>query len=1056
MTTPITMIELFGGIGSQERAMRQLNIPFEVTHYCDLDKDATLSYAAMRYNLEEEMKSFKFPPKEEMIAKLQEKNIGLDFKTGKQTINERTNIDKLKLYYLANELTHNLGDISKVDKLPYADIVTYSFPCFVPGTMVLTDNGYKKIEDIQEGDMVLTHTNQYQKVIKPMKNYCDSYVYKINAMCSDPIYTTEEHPFYVRKRHRVSNPSERYSNGRLKRIRKFDEPEWVKAKDLTKDYYIGVAINQKSEIPKWDGIIFHWSDNRGDRYSNKLGQYMDKEDFWWIIGRYLGDGWLVDGYGTKPSTGIKICCAKQETTEITTVLDRIQINYVITQERTVNKIQISMRELYEFCLQFGRGAANKHLTSTILNLPVNLLKAFLDGYISADGNLVKKQNLYRATSVSRELIYGLGQCIAKVYKTPFSVYKTIRPKTCVIEGRTVNQKNSYNITFKTDKRKQDHAFYEDGYIWCPINDISIEEYNGYVYNMEVENDNSYVVQNIIVHNCTDLSVAGKGEGMVNKCDVCGDSWSIDFSNAEEALVCPNCGATVSSSTRSGLLGQVQRLLGIAKEDNTLPKYLLLENVKNLVGKKFKPQFDAWVRWLDSIGYNTYYQVLNAKNFGVPQNRERIFAISIRKDIDTNGFTFPEPIPLTTRLKDILEHNVDEKYYLPDDRIEKILNSSFMQEKKRIQTTDVCDTLLARDWKDPKCVLVEEDVNPIRIGNIYDEKFGTGYAGNVWDKEGISPTLQTAQGGNRQPLVIDEIKVIGNYIPSNHDASRVVDVDGIAPTVKENHGTVTAIAEPFIVASRGRNPENPSDRTTGAPTEQRLEPNFSGCTNTITSVQKYNYVCEPQVLRAERTEYGKAIRRQYEAGEVDEKISNMREMKPRTDGVSNTITTLLKDNYVVEPVIYDDYNSRIPQDQDAITTLTTNCGASAERNGVKIIEPIIVEDFYQSREPRVYAEVAPTLRSERTGGLGYEGIIEEEQPKIKWRIRKLIEKECWRLMNFTDADHDRAAKYTSASARYKQAGNSIVVACLIAIFSSLFLEDGYKSDVWTKYSLNYWD
>ena len=112
MTTPITMIELFGGIGSQERAMRQLNIPFEVTRYCDLDKDATLSYAAMRYNLEEEMKSFEFPPKEEMIAKLQEKNIGLDFKTGKQTINERTNIDKLRLYYIANELTHNLGKIN--------------------------------------------------------------------------------------------------------------------------------------------------------------------------------------------------------------------------------------------------------------------------------------------------------------------------------------------------------------------------------------------------------------------------------------------------------------------------------------------------------------------------------------------------------------------------------------------------------------------------------------------------------------------------------------------------------------------------------------------------------------------------------------------------------------------------------------------------------------------------------------------------------------------------------------------------------------------------------
>ena len=908
---------------------------------CDLDKDSVLSYAAMRYNLEEEMKNFDFPSKEEMVATLQEKNVGLDFKTGKQTINNKTNIDKLKLYYLADHLGKNLGDISKVEKLPYADLVTYSFPCFVPGTMVLTDNGYKNIEDIQEGDMVLTHTNQYQKVVKPMKNYCNSYVYKINAMCSDPIYTTEEHPFYVRKKYYKYSLDCVYENGKEKRQRLFTEPEWIKAKDLTKDYYVGIAINQKSEIPKWDGMTFHWSDGRGDRHSNKLGQYMDKRDFWWIIGRYLGDGWLVDGYGKNPSYGIKICCANNETKEITTVLDRLGMHYTTSTERTVNKIQLSSKELYTFCSQFGRGAANKHLTSVILNLPTDLLKSFLDGYISADGSFT--QNKYKVTSVSKELIYGIGQCVAKAYHTPFSVYKVTRPKTCVIEGRTVNQKDSYDLTFMLDRQRAAQAFYEDGYIWCHINSITTEDYDGYVYNMEVENDNSYVVQNIIVHNCTDLSVAGKGEGMVNKCDTCGYSWPIDFSNVEETVICPECGATVSSSTRSGLLGQVQRLLSVAKENNTLPKYLLLENVKNLVGKKFIGQFEAWVKWLDSIGYNTSWKVLNGKHYDIPQNRERVFAISIRKDIDTKSFIFPETIPLTTRLKDMLEKNVDERFYLPDDRIEKILNSSFMQEKKF------------------KCLSETEDTSPIRIGNIYDENYGTGYAGNVWDTNGVSPTLQTAQGGNRMPLVLDEIKVVGNYMPSNHDASRVVDIDGIAPTVKENHGTVTAIAEPFIVASRGRNPGNPSDRTVGAPTEQRLEPNFSGCTNTLTSVQKDNYVAEPIVCEERKDE---GIR-------------------------------LFKD--------------------DCVGTLRTIDACGDKR----VLEPEVTEP-----------------------------------PKVRWRIRKLTPKECWRLMGFTDEDHNRAAKYTSASARYKMAGNSIITSVLIALFSSLLIPDGHKSEVWTKYLLHF--
>lgn len=622
---------------------------------------------------------------------------------------------------------------------------------------------------------------------------------------------------------------------------------------------------------------------------------------------------------------------------------------------------------------------------------------------------------------------------------------------------------------------------------------------------------------IIFHSspCQDYSCAGKGAG--------GDE---------------------GSETRSSLMWESLRLIG-----TSMPRFIVWENVAAVLSGKHRHNFIKYLERLSEMGYESAFELLNSKNYGVPQNRLRIFCVSRKIENENNrdttirerkssnkqvintmkeirenhpnikiweDYEFPESIPLTTRLKDILEHNVDEKYYLPDDRIEKILNSSFMQEKKRIQTTDVYDTLLARDWKDPKCVPVEEP-QVKQIGNVCPTKTRENpNQGRVYDKEGIAPALTTMEGGNREPMVIDEIKVVGNYMPSNHDASRVVDVDGIAPTVKENHGTVTAIVEPqepFIVASRGRNPENPSDRTTGAPTEQRLEPNFSGTTNCLTSVQKDNYVCEPQVLRAERTEYGKAIRKQYEAGEIDEKIGNMREMKPRTDGVSNTITTLLKDNYVAEPIIYDDYNSRIPQDQDAITTLTTNCGASAERNGVKIIEPVVCEErkdeglrFFKDDcvgtlrtidacgdkrvlEPklefvggvgdkdrakdgkqlsrnypqgsRVYSSdgIASALTAQGVGGAGgFSGLyaVEDEQPKIRWRIRKLTPKECIRLMNFTDRDYEAMSKYVSNSAIYKAAGNSIVVACLIAIFSSLFIENGHKVDIWTKYSLNYDD
>lgn len=666
----------------------------------------------------------------------------------------------------------------------------------------------------------------------------------------------------------------------------------------------------------------------------------------------------------------------------------------------------------------------------------------------------------------------------------------------------VKQKHSITMKTNIDKVK---LYYISDKLSKNLGDVSLQKELPYV--------------DIVFHSspCQDYSCAGKGAG--------GDE---------------------GSETRSSLMWESLRLIG-----TSMPRFIVWENVAAVLSGKHRHNFLKYLERLSEMGYESAFELLNSKNYGVPQNRLRIFCVSRKiedesdrdtttreckssnkqvintmKEIRENhpnikiweGFTFPEPIPLTTRLKDILEHNVDEKYYLPDDRIEKILNSSFMQEKKRIQTTDVCDTLLARDWKDPKCVPVEEP-QVKQIGNVCPTKTRKNpNQGRVYDKDGIAPALTTMDGGNREPMVIDEIKVVGNYMPSNHDASRVVDVDGIAPTIKENHGTVTAIAEPqvvkigqastdgsqcgtvystdnlaptltagchgyamgyiaeeqepFIVASRGRNPENPSDRTAGAPTEQRLEPNFSGTTNCLTSVQKDNYVCEPQVLRAERTEYGKAIRKQYEAGEIDEKIGNMREMKPRTDGVSNTITTLLKDNYVAEPVVCEerkDEGLRFFKD-DCVGTLRTIDACGDKR----VLEPELdfvggigdkdwAKDGKQlSRNypqgSRVYSSdgIASALTAQGVDGSGgFSGLyaVKEEQPKIRWRIRKLVPVECWKLMAFTIEDCNRASKFVSNSALYKQAGNSIVVNVLIAIMSSLFIEDGHKAEVWTKYILD---
>ena len=204
---------------------------------------------------------------------------------------------------------------------------------------------------------------------------------------------------------------------------------------------------------------------------------------------------------------------------------------------------------------------------------------------------------------------------------------------------------------------------------------------------------------------------------------------------------------------------------------------MLENVKNLVGKKFKPQFDEWVAWLDELGYNTYWKVLNAKDCGVPQNRERVFAISIRKDIDDGKFEFPQPFDNGVRLKDFLEDNVDEKYYLSEEIQNRlILNKENLdanvvgttkgKHNHRIRTKDlvyspngIMGALVATDYKQPKQIL---DTNRcIQEGSLQGDKWDKIYesARRYYSPEGISPTLHTCGGGNTETKIAEPVAYV---------------------------------------------------------------------------------------------------------------------------------------------------------------------------------------------------------------------------------------------------------------------------------------------------------
>ena len=749
---------------SNKKESETLNKKWELVNFCEFDKYATKSYCAIH------------------------------------------DVDESK----------NLGDITKVDenKLDDFNMICGGSPCFVEGSLVLTELGYKPIEEIKIGDIVLTHNNKWKKVVHTITNEANE-LYRIKCMPSEDIHCTANHPFYVRKRNNLQDSK----TG--KRWREFDKPLWIEAKNLTREYYVGTAINNKSEIPHWEGIIKSVNATDKTYIENTLSDKFQTKEFWYVIGRFIGDGWI------RSNGGIIICANDSELYQIIPYLEKLNWNYCISKERTVSKIHITFKEIGEYCLRFGKGAANKHLTDDILNLPVDLLKSFVEGFVSADGTQ-DSNGLYRITSVSRSMIYELGQCIAKAYHRPFSIYFTQRTRTTVIEGRTVNQKDTYSIHYKLTTNTQDKAFYEDGYVWAPINEVLQEEYKGLVYNLEVEDDNSYVVQNVIVHNCQDFSVAGKQKGSVWTCKDCDEEYNPLTVHWSKRDCCPNCGSENIEKTRSSLLVEYLRVVRANK-----PNFGIYENVKNIVGKQFKDTtFKLFTDELEEYGYNVYWKVLNAKNYGIPQNRERVYLLFIKKDLDNGEFKFPEPFDNGLRLKDLLEDEADEKFYISDEKVERFITNlnhkdsllydpcQVKREGKSREYSDYAPTLTSRDYKDPR--LVNENVVK-QVGNIVNTgNWDNPQIGRVYDSNGCSPTLNTCSGGGHEPKIITgidksynnpELIDVANCITSREDrgisnrkseGAAVIKIGNINPSGNGMNGSVYSEdgSSPTLTTNKG--------------------------------------------------------------------------------------------------------------------------------------------------------------------------------------------------------------------------------------------------------------
>jgi len=533
----------------------------------------------------------------------------------------------------------NLGDITKVDEnnLKPFNFICGGSPCFPAGTLVKTREGLRKIEEIKVGDLVLTHTNKYLTVDN-IGGEIDKEIFVMKAQGMLDVYATSYHPFYVKRT-------------------KTSEPEKIKMQDIQKGYYIASPINTAED------------DN--EFLTNELC---------WILGRYVADGHIRHDkrkdrqnsyqYGVVLSVGdSKVEDVKNNITSY---------NYsCYPHTQSVHRFVINSKELVEFIENnnFGLSAIEKNIPRCILDLPVEKLRMFLRGYMSGDGCEIDNSGLFSATTVSKELALTLCEAVQKVYRVGCRIYYNETSDTHVIDGRTVNQNDTYIVRFIKDTSRKHLWFIDDNKIWYPVKSVESTGRIENVYNIEVNTDHTYIADGIVCFNCQDFSVAGKQAGSKWKCADCGHEYNPLTVHYSERHKCPNCGSENLDKTRSSLLVEWLRVIRANK-----PVWGIYENVKNIVGKQFKPTFDLFIQELHEYGYNTYYQVLNAKDYGVPQNRERVYLIIIQKEYDNGKFVFPEGFDNGKRLKDVLEDEVDEKFYINTPKAKDLIDELIVNGK----------------------------------------------------------------------------------------------------------------------------------------------------------------------------------------------------------------------------------------------------------------------------------------------------------------------------------------------------------------------------------------
>lgn len=456
-----------------------------------------------------------------------------------------------------------------------------------------------------------------------------------------------------------------------------------------------------------------------------------------------------------------------------------------------------------------------------------------------------------------------------------------------------------------------------------------------------------------------------------------DCWCFGFPCQDISVAGKQAGF---QGNRSSLFFRVMYLIGQLKEEDK-PAYLFIENVKNLLSVNGGWDFARLLIEMEQGGgYDAEWQVLNSKDFGVPQNRERCFIIG-----HLRGRSSAEVFPVegadgknsvSLNLFGCLNgrNSQRDRVYSDDGlaptistkpggntepKVSILFDTSYIGQDGKVRVYEnICPTLTSRDYKEPRSVGVVCNVNPS----------GKGMNGNVYDSNGLNPTLTTNKGeGNK-------------------------------------------IAIPVLT------PDRVEKRQNGRRFKEDGEPMF-----TLTSQDRHGVAIDPLgVLRNVRTEYGKEIRKDYESGKLDISRHEFLANEIREDGIANTLSTVQKDNQLAVKVAE-----------------ATKQGYSECRVGIDTVNLSVPGS--KTRRERVGKEVANTLDTSCNQGI-FVQVSEELVVYAVWyekyqcyiAIRKLTPKECFRLQGWSDDYFDKAQFVNSDSQLYKQAGNGVTVTVIETI------------------------